>query len=220
MKMKALFVSFCAAIAFLSSSVPQAQAVVAFDNIPYVASIDSIYYYAAGFKFKTNEVIKITQLGYYSDLNDCTVGFFDSTGSSIISMAVNTNNTSASIDGYRYASLTTPITLAANSIFTFAGLGKGMRYEVNGPLNFNPAITFMNSVTNATESSTLAFNCPPAWPDYGYGNTYYGLSANFQFDRQQTEQPAPVPEPSSLIMLLSGFAGIGGFSITRKFSRR
>ena len=119
------------------------------------------------------------------------------------------------------------ITKADNSIFDFnsayltAALNVGLNIELIGYLD--SAETYSETVVVGTSEATL-FNFDFLGIDTLYIHSWGGIpyyssgasSTQFVMDDFTYTDASSVPEPSSIVLLLAGFAGLAGFGLKRR----
>ncbi len=225
-------VVLAAMVLSLGVCIQKAGAVTAFDVT--VANVGWWYNHNHGLEFTTTTPITVTSLGT-----------FDYQGNglrSAVPMAIYDFNTHAMLAGsytvvpagtggellgiFRYQALSSPLELPANGRYLLvANVGDYLLYP---PANFvqnSPSVVinrYMNYISWGMTSSIAwparaCYEEPLSAPDV----YQHALSLNFQFNEPPAPAPAnsPVPEPASVVMMLSGLAGIGGWSLKRKAAR-
>lgn len=187
-----------------------------FTTSPVITDDSSTY--TLGVRFTTNTDVIITRLGYYDYLADGlnqahSVGIFDGTGNLLASTTVPAGF-AAALDGhYRYVSLTTPLALAAGTLYVVAGVNSGIAdayaygHRGDAPLTgfvTDPAITITDDAARFVQQGGTTLQFPT---DEFKPYTFYG-GPNFEI---------AVPEPASLTLIASALT-VGWFR--RSFHRR
>lgn len=174
-----------------------------------------------GFQFSTNSTVTVTALGYYDDLQDGfatahEVGIFDSQGNLLTSASLTVGSVNFLNDDFRYQTIT-PIVLAANQTYILAATSNGEcpsctvgrdAWVYGGPatltgFSVDPRITigpnaglFVYQNDNVLRDPTDHFS------------DYVIYAANFEI-------ASAVPEPSTWLIMMIGFSGIGLFAYRR-----
>lgn len=157
--------------------------------------------YSLGYEFSTNEAISVTALGYFDSGSGLTdshdVGIYDSNQNLLGSTTVTGSDSLA--DYFRYHTLGTSISLAANTDYYIAGVSGATDPYTYAPTSYSTssAITFVSE--QSAQSSTLAFPSSSETGSHDFG--YFG--PNFAFTVQA------VPEPGSLVLVGIGVLAVG-----------
>jgi hypothetical protein len=163
--------------------------------------------WSLGWEFSTNTAINVSALGFYDaaltggsvGLGNCSgcgeVGIYDSTGTLLVSGLVNTSG--SQVGDFLYVSVPTTLLGAGQNYYVAAETGNADYTWNPTGLGVDPNINYITSVF--TFSSTLAF--PSAIDPAVTG--YFG--ANFQ----ETAAVVATPEPSSLLLLATGWLAAG-----------
>lgn len=175
-----------------------------------------------GFTFTTNSAVTVYSLGYYDYQGDGfatthQVGIFDAFGTLLTSSTLGAGETGIlGINDFRYEAVT-PIVLAAGETFTIAGTSNGTCSDCtsnNDPWVYggpnaltgfvvDPAITIgLDSARFLTQNDNVLRNPTDHFSDYQIYAVNFSITSG-------------IPEISTWIMMLLGFAGIGFFAHRR-----
>ncbi len=196
--------------AFLGTGVAQAST-VAFSftggGIHFVGADITL-----GYVFTVHaNAISVTDLGMwdqgsngFSSSHD--IGIWDTSQNLLVSTTLGNGNSGTLLNGYRYASIT-PLVLTAGT------------YVVGGTINqddYGQNATVQNLDKEAVRyvTSALNFSNGLGFPTHQYPDDAGYFGPNFQFERVNL-----TPLPSTWLMLLSGFAGLGFVAYRRSGSR-
>jgi len=151
--------------------------------------------YLLGFEFQANSAITITQLGFYDSnangapqtFEDSPVGVYDITTNTLLASA--TVTASDPLTGFfRYAALSSPITLNTTDTYAIAGISGDNYYTADVPLNattvqVNAAITYVNPAYCSCNTSGWGESSSLVEPGYFPAGTglYGDFGPNFQF---------------------------------------
>jgi hypothetical protein len=181
-----------------------------------------------GFGFVVKSTITITSLGIYDFngdglYNSHDIGLWDIGGTFLGSVTI-PDGTGATLEqGFRYVTLTTPITLdpgtyavgawyiALNGAVEDEYLVDMKQFGMGDTLTWNvaPEIAWLD--TRGESASALTF--PSVWSSYGL------VGPNFQFETAGGGSGnTSVPEPSTLLLLGSGMVGLVGYG-RRRFKK-
>lgn len=201
-----------AAAACLVSAVPSARADTVMTFSGWTNVEDNSTPYSLGENFTVDHAIQITALGYLDiGSQDHQVGIYDLSGNLLVSTTVDPSTDPLS-DFFNYHTLATPITLAAGT-YVLAGTdgpdGGDITYTGSAgsfvtDFQVAPGFSFFND--RFTASSTLAF--PGIQATY---SPFAWFGGDFQFTNV-----ASVPEPSSLVIALSGALVMIGYAVRRR----
>ena len=206
--------------AFLAATLPAlpsfADSIQAFSFTSSVYRNDDPGTGELGYTFTvgSNPVV-VDSLGYINDLYNGThtVAIFDVATQQMVPGALVTVTTSggSSIDThFTYASLSTPMTLAANTEYQIVSQFFAGEYYFTNAVGFTsaPGVTFGDAVFGN-------YGDPPSTPVFATGsyppNDPGDFGPNFTFLTDTT----PVPEPSSIYLVVSGFCGLAATSLRR-----
>lgn len=162
-----------------------------------------------GYEFSVNSTVSITELGYFDFQSDGfaashTVGIWDAMGALLASTTLASGMSGTLIDGFRYQSLTSALTLGVGT-YRIGGTNGGMA----------DVYSQFRNVTNNT-------------PFLTHGQSYVGWGAGLSrptttyddagayFGPNMIVSPAAVPVPAALPLLLAGIAGLGLMGRRRK----
>jgi Domain of unknown function (DUF4082)/PEP-CTERM motif len=159
--------------------------------------------FSLGFWFQTNQAVAVTDLGYFDDGGDGfgvphTVGIFDSFGGLLTSTTLGAGTTDPLDGHFRYQPIT-PIQLSPGTLYLLAattgGLtdqwGYGHSADIGG-LTVSPLISVPPNAAVYVPADTLQF------PTMHWGYQFYAGP------NMLLEEPATVPEPGSLALILVG----------------
>jgi len=186
------------------------------DNVAYLGNPNLLQPgdypgYSVGWEFTVGaNPITVTKLGTYAGNNcDTPVGIFLTSSQALLTSTVVPNGSADIVTNsgiaYKYETLATPITLAANTTYDVASVWVPGVWDTQGPISVvsDPAITIIvgRYIGGSANNTTLQF------PTNIQGNSpgYLG-SANFQFN--------VTPEPATMCLLVLG--GIGALLRRRK----
>jgi hypothetical protein len=163
-----------------------------------------------GWGFSLSAPVLVTELGFWDENGDGLgqshlVTIWSSSGTQLAQATIPAGTSGTLVDGFRYLTLTTPISLAAGN-YTIGALlsafGSDVASVSSSAISTTPGVTYAGS--RAIEGNAFptndAFNLP---------NSYFG--PNFQFTT------AGVPDSGSTVSLL-GCALLGLAALRRKLS--
>jgi uncharacterized protein (TIGR03437 family) len=146
--------------------------------------------YLAGFEFRLQAAISVTQLGFYDassngqpqTFQNAPVGLWDITTNTLLG-SVTVTAADPLTGFFRYAALSTPIALNTTDTYAVAGITGTNYYTAGVPPNSSsvvvnaPVVYLAPALESSGESSTL--HEPDSFPaDYGY---FADFGSNFQF---------------------------------------
>jgi uncharacterized protein (TIGR03437 family) len=146
--------------------------------------------YLAGFEFRVQAAISVTQLGFYDassngqpqTFQNAPVGLWDITTNTLLG-SVTVTAADPLTGFFRYAALSTPIALNTTDTYAVAGITGTNYYTAGVPPNSSsvvvnaPVVYLAPALESSGESSTL--HEPDSFPtDYGY---FADFGSNFQF---------------------------------------
>lgn len=194
------FLVLCAAVVFGPLAFADDIAIgVSPPNTYSAAEID-------GYQFTANSAFEITALGVWgTNLNvSHDVGLWQDASTLLASTTVNPAD--AQIGGFTFGYLAAPILVSAGETLTIAAVmyGDPIGYFCaggcgDGPMVVDPRIGAINAFY--TSGTTLAFPVN-SYPHVDWGPDFLLTD----------ETPSPIPEPSSLLLLGSGFATLLGMA--------
>ena len=182
--------------------------------------------YINGFLFESSQAISVTSLGYfydplvgwgsshpvglYSVSLSSTVNPYDGngywqavTGSTLLASTTLTT-ANASSGYYKYGSLASPVTLAANTLYALTGLSYGDPYTVFSVYTVSSPITFEGGAgSGVTTTSTFAPPTTAYTNAANFGSFPYWPSTNILFNA--------VPEPTPFAAV-----GLGVLALVRR----
>lgn len=151
-----------------------------------------------------NENIIIDSLGYFDDLgdgfiDDHEVGIFTEAGELLTSTTVNSSDTF--IDHFRYSDID-DLELFAGQQYRLVAVSWSDNYQVGADYTVDPRIIDNGSAYYSGTTLGIGNN---------FKNTDNIWVANFNI-----KDSSSVPEPSTMLLLGSGIAGLAGIRIRRK----
>lgn len=185
-------------------------------------SINSVNWYgnsyitpqSAGYVFTPQSDIIVSSLGFFDYLGDGlgeshTVGIFNSTGELLTSAVVSSGTGNSLDDGFRYADIF-PLTLTVGETYTAAALfltnADVVGYADVEDALVNPAISLGSLPARYILQTGSELQFPTETEMLGGTEMYY--APNFKL--------APVPIPSSILLMGTGMAGLVGLRLRRK----
>ncbi len=166
--------------------------------------------WSLGFEFTTNEDIYVTSLGFYDDNQDGlteshAAGIYDASGTLLVSTII--DNTSYLDGWFRYTDVASTLLTAGSTYYVVAVTGsENYTWDPNG-FTVAPEINF---ISDAYAGPTTSLTFPTS--SSGGVNGWFG--ANFDFNTT-----APVPEPSTILLLGAGLLGLVGYN-RKRFSKK
>jgi hypothetical protein len=200
MKLRAALVAAGLSASLLIGSGVQSFAGIELTSVtgPTIWSNSDNLDWSLGWEFQVNSPITVTALGYnnYGFNSTHDVGIFNSSGSLLASASVNGESTLS--NNYRYSTIGS-LSLGVGKYFisgTTLGLNDGYIYKAES-FSTNSSITYLGS--DYIDGSGGNLNFP----------SYSAASADVQYLEVNFQIAGGVPEPSTWVMMLLGFASIG-----------
>jgi len=162
-----------------------------------------------GWEFTTNSEVTITHLGFFDFQSDGLamaheVGIYTSLGVLVGSATVGPGTGTTLIDRFRYAEVSSPLSLAAGQTYVISAY--------TDPLD--PSAAFASGVTTHESITYGGSHTWDAPADVGRINTFGATSSSFGPNFQVA---GAVPEPSTIVLFSAGLVGLIG---VRRVSRR
>jgi len=165
--------------------------------------------HSLGYKFTAMNDVTITALGFFDSYQDGfradhLVGLWDENQTLLSSVKLSAGTGSLLIDDYRYENINNTITLTAGKSYFIAGTtaSDAWVYQTDN-IATDPNISYAGSYYALFTGYDLVFP-----NSYASGNQY--MTVNFLME------PAPVPEPSTILLFATGLAGLVSYRIRKR----
>lgn len=187
-------------------------------GLTFTGGIASTSAETRGFEFTTGNAITVTSLGWWDYQGDGLVDshairIWNTAGVALLSGTVSAGTTDALMSGFRFDSALTGVTALAAGTYIIGGLatsGDYIAYDVpSSSVVLGNGISFVNNENNGL-LGVLSF---PNQVQPGFNDGVFGPSFTFT-----SNAVTVTPEPSSLVLLGTGLAGMFGVA-RRKFAR-
>jgi hypothetical protein len=211
MKTTHLFRTLILAAGFAMAAVASAAPIsAAFEFDTPTFSYDDGYSYNLGISFRADQNLNVNALAYYDDgpsFSSHSVALFTMDGIKLAETIVNPGD--LLLGNFRYSSIA-PVMLNAGSLYRIIGNSTGDKFTFD-VRNFlvNPLLTYMGySYSDAND--TIAQFDANAYAGSDIENAVWGASLSV------SAANVSVPEPASVVLMLSGLALLAGAARRQK----